>query len=172
MGVLQALGYEVKPANAVQRTMQRVAALGPVSKVFQKTLHAVDRPLYRWSKGKLTVPGLVAGLPVVMLTTTGAKSGEPRSMPLLGVPLGEDMALIGSNYGTEHTPGWVYNLEAHPNATVAWRDRTVDVVARRATDEEAERAFASGASFYSGFPKYRDRVTNRDIRVFVLEPST
>lgn len=171
MGVLQELGYVVKPANAVQRMMQRVARIGPVSKVFQKTLYAIDRPLYRWTKGRVTVPGLVAGLPVVMVTTTGAKSGEPRSMPLLGIPLGDDVAVIGSNFGTEHTPGWVYNLEANPAATVGWRDREVAVIARRANDEETERAFDLGSGYYSGFPAYRERAGHRDIRVFVLEPT-
>lgn len=172
MGVLQGLGYEVKPANAFQRAMQRVAQTGPVSKVFQKTLYAIDRPLYRWSKGRLTVPGLVAGLPVVMLTSTGAKSGELRSMPLLGIPLDDDLAVIGSNFGTERTPGWVYNLEADPTATVRWRDRTVECKARLASAEEADQAFEVGAQYYSGFPSYRARANHRDIRVFVLEPIT
>ena len=171
MGVLQELEYEITPANAVQRGMQRVAQVGPVSKLFQKTLYAIDRPLYRWTKGRVTVPGLVAGLPVVLVTTTGTKSGEPRSMPLLGIPVGDDLAIIGSNYGTERTPGWVHNLEADPHATVTWRDRTVDVVARRAGTDETERAFEAGASWYSGFPAYRERAAHREIRVFVLEPA-
>lgn len=171
MGLQHELGYDVRPGNAFQRAMQRVASWAPISRLFQKVLHVVDRPLYRWSKGRLTVPGLVAGLPVIMVTTTGAKSGLPRSMPLLGVPIGDDIAIIGSNFGTERTPGWVANLEADPAATVAWRDRSVAVVARRATPEETERAFDVGAAFYSGFPAYRDRAAHREIRVFVLRPA-
>lgn len=171
MGVLQELGYDVRPANAIQRAVQRVAAWGPISRLFQKTLHVIDRPLYRWSKGRLTVPGLLAGLPVVLLTTTGAKSGQPRSMPLLGIPMGDDIAVIGSNFGTERTPGWVVNLEADPVATVGWRDRSATVLARRASSEETDRAFELGSVFYSGFPAYRERASHREIRVFVLEPS-
>lgn len=171
MGVLHELDDDVRPANAFQRLMQRLAAWAPISRLFQKTLHVVDRPLYRWSEGRLTVSGIVAGLPVVMLTTTGAKTGQPRSMPLLGVPMGDDVAVIGSNFGTERTPGWVVNLETDPSATVQWRDRTVRVVARRASPEETERAFEIGAVFYSGFPAYRDRAAHREIRVFVLEPT-
>lgn len=171
MGVLQDLDYRVRPANAFQRAMQRLASWGPVSWVFQKTLYVVDRPLYRWSNGRLTVPGLVAGLPVILVTTTGAKTGLPRSMPLLGVPMGDDIAVIGSNFGTERTPGWVRNLEADPTATVRWRDRTADVTARRATPEETDRAFEVGSVFYSGFPAYRRRAAHREIRVFVLEPA-
>ena len=101
--------------------------------------------LYKRTDGRLTAPGLMAGLPVIMLTTTGAKSGEPRSMPL-----GDDLAVIGSNYGQHRTPGWVYNLEADPAATVSYRDRSVEVTARAATDAEADEAFEIAASFYPG----------------------
>lgn len=170
MGTLHELGYDVGTANAVQRAVQRVAATRPAAWVFQRTLYAVDKPLYRWSKGRITVPGLVAGLPVVLLTTTGARSGQPRTMPLVGIPIGDDLAVIGSNYGQERTPGWVHNLEADPAATVEWRAARVDVTARPAGPAEADRAFEIGARFYPGFATYRERAAHRTIRVFVLEP--
>ena len=168
MSVLDELDYTVKPANAAQRVTQRIAASGPGAWLFQRTLYPVDKLLYKRSKGRVTVPGLMAGLPVIMLTTTGAKSGEPRSMPLVGIPLDDDLALIGSNYGQKRTPGWVYNLEANPEATVSYRDRSVEVVARPATDAEADRAFEIAAGFYPGYGKYRARASHRTIRVFVL----
>ena len=169
MGLLHELGYEVKPANAVQRAMQHVASTKPMAWFFQRTLYPIDKRLFRWSKGRITVPGLVAGLPVITLTTTGRKSGEPRTMPLLGVPIGDDLAVIGTNYGQEHTPGWVHNLEADPHGTVAFGDRRVDVTARRADVAEAEQAFERAAEVYVGYAEYRKRVTDREIRVFVLE---
>ncbi len=172
MGVLSELGYAVRPANAAQRIVQRFAASRPGSWLFQKTLYAIDRPLFRATHGRLSGPGLLAGLPVIMLTTTGAKSGRPRTMPLVGIPLGDDLAVIGSNYGQQHTPGWVYNLLADPAATVAYRDRTVEVTARLATDAEADQAFEVSATFYPGYGKYRARASHRVIRVFVLEPAT
>lgn len=171
MGVLDELDYVLKPANAAQRVTQRIAASGPGAWVFQRTLYPVDKVLYKRTDGRLTVPGLMAGLPVIMLTTTGAKSGEPRSMPLVGIPLGDDLAVIGSNYGQQRTPGWVYNLEADPAATVAYRDRSVEVTARAASAEEADEAFEIAATFYPGYGKYRARASHRTIRVFVLEPS-
>ena len=172
MGVLSELGYVVKPANAAQRVTQRIGASGPGSWVFQKTLYAIDRPLFRASKGRVSAPGVLAGLPVIMLTTTGAKSGLPRTMPLVGIPMGDDLAVIGSNYGQEHTPGWVYNLLADPAATVAHRDRSVEVTARPATDAEADEAFEIGARIYPGYATYRTRASHRVIRVFVLESAT
>lgn len=171
MGVLDELGYDVKPANAAQRLTQRIAASRPGAWLFQRTLYPVDKLLYRRTDGRVTVPGLVAGLPVIMLTTTGAKTGQSRSMPLVGIPMGDTLAVIGSNYGQQATPGWVYNLEADPAATVAYRDRSVAVTARPATDAEADEAFDIATTIYPGYGKYRERADHRVIRVFVLEPT-
>ena len=171
MGVLDELDYTVTPANAAQRVTQRIAASGPGAWLFQRTLYPVDKVLYRRTSGRVTVPGLMAGLPVIMLTTTGAKTGQSRSMPLVGIPLGGELAIIGSNYGQARTPGWVHNLEADPHASVGYRDRSVDVVARRAGDDQADEAFAVAATFYPGYGKYRDRASHRTIRVFVLDPA-
>ena len=168
MSVLDELDYTVKPANAAQRVTQKIAASAPGAWLSQRTLYPLDKLLYKRTNGRVTIAELMAGLPVIMLTTTGAKSGEPRSMPLVGVPLDDDLALIGSNYGQERTPGWVYNLEANPEATVSFRDRSIDVTARPATDAEADRAFEIAAGFYPGYGKYRARASHRTIRVFVL----
>ena len=135
MGSLHELGFEVKPANALQRMIQAVGSSRPGAWLFSKTLYQPDKVLFKATGGRLTVPAFLAGLPVVMLTTTGAKTGQRRTMPLLGIPVGGDLAVIGSNYGQKNTPGWVYNLEADPSAAVGYRDRTVDVVARRADEK-------------------------------------
>jgi deazaflavin-dependent oxidoreductase (nitroreductase family) len=171
MGTLAELDYALKPANAAQRVVQRLAASTAGAWVFQRTLYPIDKVLYRRTDGRVTVPGLMAGLPVIMLTTTGARSGDPRSMPLVGIPLGDDLAVIGSNYGQKRTPGWVYNLEADPAATVSYRERSVPVTARPASDAEADRAFEIAAGFYPGYGKYRARAGHRTIRVFILEPT-
>lgn len=171
MGLQDELAYDVRAANVVQRQMQRIASTRPGSWTFQKTLYRFDRLVFDWSDGRLTVPGLVAGLPVIMLTTTGARSGEPRTMPLLGIPFEGHIAVIGSNYGQQPTPGWVYNLEADPAAEVSYRGAAVPVTARAATPEEVERIFELGAGIYGGYAKYRRRADHRTIRVFVLEPA-
>jgi hypothetical protein len=94
--------------------MQRVASSRAGAWLFSKTLYPVDKVLFRMTGGRLTLPSLTAGVSVIMLTTNGAKSGKTRTMPLLGIPVGENLAIIGSNYGQKATPGWVYNLEADP----------------------------------------------------------
>ncbi len=170
MGLISELRFDVKDANAIQRVPQKFASSGPGAWVFQRTLYPIDRRLFRLTKGRLTVPGLMAGLPVILLTTTGAKTGEDRTMPLVGIPMDDDMAVIGSNFGQSSTPGWVYNLRAKAEATVAHGSESVEVTARSATDAETERAFEAGAAFYGGFPKYRERASHREIEVFILEP--
>ncbi len=85
-------------------------------------LPVVDQTCVPDEQGSAVGPGLLAGLPVIMLTTTGAKSGLPRPMPLVGIPMGDDVAVIGSNYGQERTPGWVHNLLANPAATVDYHE--------------------------------------------------
>ena len=172
MGVLHDLDYEVKHANGLQRIMQAVASSRPGAWMFSKTLHQQDKVLFKATGGRLTVPSILAGLPVVMLTTNGAKTGQSRTMPLLGIPVGDDLAVIGSNYGQKGTPGWVYNLEADPSAVVGYRKRTVAVVARQADKIETDRVFELAAAVYSGYAKYRIRANHRVIKVFVLESAS
>ena len=172
MGLATEIGYEIRPTNAAQRAMQHVAASKPGAWMFSKVLHHADRRLHAWTSGRYTVPTILAGLPVVMVTTTGARSGVPRTMPLLAIPIGDDLAVIGTNFGQTDTPGWVFNLEADPHGSVTYRDREVAFVARPATDAEYDTAFASAAQVYPGYDKYRERISDRRIRVFVLEPTT
>ena len=169
MGVLKELDYETGSANAIQKVTQRIASSGPGAWVLQRTLYPLDKVLYNATSCRLTGASLMAGLPVIMLTTTGAKSGQQRTMPLLGIPLGDDMAVIGSNYGQKSTPGWVYNLRSDPAATVSFRSKDMAVSARPATEDETEQAFEAGSAFYGGYEKYRARADNREIQVFMLE---
>ena len=91
-------------ANAFQRAIRRLAASGPGSWMFARILHKVDRPVFRLTRGRATVGSLVSGLPVVMLTTTGARTGKPRTVPILGLPTADGLAVIASNWGRKHPP--------------------------------------------------------------------
>ena len=172
VGVLEQLGYELRPPNAVQRLTQKVAASRPGAWTAQRVLYPLDKVVFRSTNGRATVASLTAGLPVIMLTTTGAKSGEQRTMPLLGTQYGDDISIIGSNYVQERTPVCEYNLEHDPGAVVTYRDIAVDVVARRLDDAEADRVFAAAAKTYAGYGHYRERADHRKIKVFALEPAS
>lgn len=169
VGVTKHLDFTVSPPNLVQRVMQQFAASRVGSWIFSKTLHHVDRPLMRVSKGRASLPGLMGGLPIITLTTIGAKSGLPREAPLVGIPIGSDLAVIGSGWGMEPTPAWVHNLLANPAATIRYRERTIHVQARRPTADEEDRIWESARSVYPGFAVYPVRASHRQIEVFVLE---
>ena len=172
MGTLKELRYEVSKANRLQKMMQAFGSSRVGAWFFSKSLHGPDRLLFKLTNARSTLPTILAGLPVIMLTTTGAKTGKQRTMPLLGVPIEGNIAIIGSNYGQKKTPGWVYNLEKNPSAVVSYQDRSATVIARLSAEEETNKIFELGGAFYPGYPKYRVRADHREIRVFVLEVAT
>ena len=169
MDLLTELDYTAKPTNGVQRRVQGAASGAWVGSLLAKTLIPLDKASFLLTRGRHTAASLLAGLPVIMLTTTGAKTGKARTKPLLGIPIDQELAVIGSNFGTASTPGWVYNLEADASATVEYRDQMVAVAARRAIVSETERVFELAAAVYGAFPAYRERAAHRDIRVFILD---
>jgi len=172
MGTATELGYRHHKANAVQRSMQALGSSRPGAWTFARLLPPVDRVLERTTHGRWSAPGLLAGLPVIMVTTTGRRSGQRRTTPLISVPVGDDLALLGTNFGGPSTPAWVFNLEADPRATVAYEGRAIEAVARPATEEERAVVWAGSEGVYGGYAKYRTRVQDREIRIFVLETTS
>jgi deazaflavin-dependent oxidoreductase (nitroreductase family) len=168
MGLQQALGYTVKPANAAQRAFQHLSSSRPGAWMFAHTAHRLDKLLLRATHGRTTLAGLTAGIPVLTITTTGRKSGVPRTMPLLGVPVGDDLALVGTNFGREQEPAWVGNLHAEPRAVVEYRGTRIDVVGRDATADERDAVLHEAARIYPGYDAYRERISTREIPVLVL----
>jgi deazaflavin-dependent oxidoreductase (nitroreductase family) len=159
-------------ANGLQKLLRRFAAGGPGSWLFARVLHRIDRPVFRLTRGRYTFASLVSGIPVIMLTTTGARSGLPRSVPVLGIPADGDLAIIASNFGQYRNPAWYHNLRADPHAEIG-----VDGIHRRVRAVEVEgdrraRVWHEGLRIYPGFAQYERRAAHRHISVFVLEPVT
>jgi len=158
-------------ANRVHKILRRFAASGPGSWLFARIAHHLDRPIHRLTHGRHTLGSAIAGLPVVMLTTTGARSGRSRTVPVLGIPFSDGVAVIASNFGQHHQPAWYYNLRAHPDAHVV-----IDGVGRpvRAVEADGDRRaeiWSEGLRVYPGFSQYERRASHRRISVFVLEPA-
>jgi deazaflavin-dependent oxidoreductase (nitroreductase family) len=156
-------------ANAIQRGMRRLVALAPASWLFARILHRIDRPVYKLTRGRHTLASLLTGLPVVMLTTTGARSGVPRTVPVLGLPTPDGLVVIASNWGQAHHPAWHYNLRADPRATVVTNGVTGSVRAVVATNDRRARIWQEGLKVYPGWSQYERRASRRDIAVYVLE---
>ena len=169
MGTAAAIGYELRPPNAVQRGMQSVVASRPGAWFFSRTLRHLDDAVARVSRGRTSAAELVGGLPVLDLTTTGRKSGQQRTSHLIAVPCGTDLAVLGTNFGQQGTPAWVLNLEAQPRAVVASHGARCEVVAREATETERAAVMSSSANVYGGYQKYQERITGRRVRIFILE---
>src|SRR5579862_9159160 len=168
MGIIQALGYEARKPNAFHVAMQHIAASRPGAWLFSKTVHQMDSALLRLSRGRATLPGVMAGLPVVTVTTTGARTGQRRSVPLVGVPAGEDIAVIGTRFGQLRTPGWYHNMRADPEVEVTYQNRTVKAVAREADDAERQAIWDRARKIYLGYEAYSRRIKNRHIHIMIL----
>lgn len=110
-------------------------------------------------------------LPGLLLTTTGSKTGQPRTVPIACFQEGDDLVVVGSNFGRDKHPAWSGNLLKTPEAVVDFRGEVFDVAARRATDEEVEALWPRFVRRWPAFDTYRKRTdaAGRDIRVFYLE---
>ena len=157
-------------ANAVQKALRRLAASGPGAWLFARVLHRIDRPVYRLTRGRHTFANLLSGIPVVLLTTTGARTGRPRTVPVLGLPTADGLAVIASNFGQQHQPGWYYNLRANPEGSVTADGPTRQVRAVEAEGDVRRRIWEEGLRIYPGWAQYERRASHRRIAVFVLEP--
>lgn len=124
-------------------------------------------PLYRLSGGR--IGGRINRAPVLLLTTTGRKSGQQRTAPVVYLADGENLVVIGSNAGHSRTPAWSLNLKANSDAAVEVGRERRAVRARVASGEERSDLWRKHNEQYSGFDEYEAR-TDRDIALFVLEP--
>jgi deazaflavin-dependent oxidoreductase (nitroreductase family) len=135
-----------------------------------KGLRAVGKlnvPVYRLTRGR--VGGKVGKGPVLLLTTTGRKSGEPRTAPVLYLADGDSFVVINTNAGNAKVPAWSLNLRANPEAEVEVKGRRTKVQARLAEGEERADLWRRHCEQYSGWDYYESKL-DREIGVFVLEP--
>ncbi len=168
MGTISALGLPAPRRDPFSRAVAVVASSRPGAAVFKVLLPVLDRAASRATGGRRTATELTAGLPTVYLTTRGARSGLDRTVPLIAVPFGEDVVVVGSNWGGAKHPGWVHNLAADPSGRLAHGGREVAVRARELAGEEADRAWATARDLYRGYRTYPARTGGREIRLFVL----
>jgi len=133
-----------------------------------KYLGAVHRLLYRASGGR--IGGRVWGLRVVLLTTTGRRTGKARTVALCSLPDGADVVVIASYGGLDQHPAWWLNLVADPHATIQVGPRTLAVVARRAEGADHARLWPAVKKMNPFYAQY-ELITDRDIPVVILEPA-
>ena len=133
-----------------------------------RILGGMHKRVYRVTGGK--IGGRIGKLPVLLLTTIGRKSGQPRTQPLAYTRAGDGYAVIASKGGAPQHPLWYLNLRANPLAEVTVGRETRKVHARDAEGEERERLWRALADLYPGYDRYAQK-TSRRIPVVVLELS-
>jgi F420H(2)-dependent quinone reductase len=127
----------------------------------------LNSPIYRLTGGR--VGGKLGKAPILLLTTTGRKSGQPRTAPVLYLADGDRFVVINTNAGNEKTPAWSLNLRADPKAEVEVGRKKVAVRARLAEGDERADLWRRHSEQYSGWDYYESKL-DRAVGVFVLEP--
>lgn len=122
---------------------------------------------FRANDGK--VGGRFEGADLLLLTTTGAKSGQQRLSPLAYFRIDGKLVIIGSFAGADANPAWVHNLRANPSAHIEVGNESSDVVARELPRDERDELFPKITAVASGFAEYQAK-TSRVIPVFELQP--
>jgi deazaflavin-dependent oxidoreductase (nitroreductase family) len=168
MGLAGELAIHPPGRSPLGRAIRWFAGTRAGARCLSPTLRHLDRWTLRLTRGRTTVSDGLGGVPTLFLTTTGARSGQPRTSQLIAVPAGEDLAVIGSNFGRAAQPGWVANLTADPTATATYRGRSLPVRARELTGAEAEQVWTAARALHSGFATYPAMTAGRVIRVFLL----
>jgi deazaflavin-dependent oxidoreductase (nitroreductase family) len=156
----------VRIDSPIGRIVQRVAGSRPFAAVAPKVVPPLDRFVHRLTGGRVLLNEAL--LPGLMLTATGHKSGEPRTVPLATMPDGDALVVVGSNFGRPHHPAWSTNLIHHPEATVNYRRETFPVVAHQLSEEEKADMWPKLTAMWPVYDRYVER-SQRDLRVFRLE---
>jgi deazaflavin-dependent oxidoreductase (nitroreductase family) len=127
----------------------------------------VDRLIGRVTRGRVVALGIA---PSLIITTTGRRSGQPRSNPLLYVRDGDAYVVIGSNWGQTRHPAWSLNLLAEPTAAVTLDGTRFPVRATLAEGAQRERLWQLLLAEWPAYRTYVERSGGRDIRIFRLAP--
>jgi deazaflavin-dependent nitroreductase family protein len=121
---------------------------------------------FRGNEGK--VGGPFKGAPLLLLTTTGARTGISRTTPVMYLPDGDRLIIFASKAGAPTNPDWYHNLVVHPKASVEVGTETFDVTATVLTGKERDQLYAKQATLYPGFADYAAKTT-RQIPVVALQ---
>lgn len=156
--------------NWIQKILLKFTSSKFGARIASRVLPPLDKAILKLSNNRSSLTSILSGIPVIVLTTIGAKSGLPRTVPLLGVVKGEDVFLIASNWGQVRHPSWYYNLKANPKAQLSFEGKTGQYRAREATDAEREIYWDEAVDIYPGYAEYKKRIKTREIPMFVLSP--
>jgi deazaflavin-dependent oxidoreductase (nitroreductase family) len=140
----------------------------PGFRIIMKVLGTIHRGVYRETGGKLG--RTFFGSPILLLTTTGRKTGRHRTWPLTYLPEDDRLIVIASNGGQPNHPAWYLNLRVNPHVSVQLGDRTLTMIARTTEGDERARLWSRVVQEYPAYEGYQ-RKTDRQIPVVILHPA-
>jgi deazaflavin-dependent oxidoreductase (nitroreductase family) len=152
--------------NLYEHCLRRLARRPWVALVGRYLVTPVDRFLRARTDGRL---GLTGRVPTLLLTTTGRRTGRPRTTPLFYRHDGDRLAIVATNFGRPNHPAWSANLLASPDARVRLDREDRAYRARLATAAEETRLWPAFDAHWPAYASYRARC-RRDVRMFILEP--
>jgi deazaflavin-dependent oxidoreductase (nitroreductase family) len=133
-------------------------------------IHYIDLWLEHWTHGRFSSASLV-GVPLLILTTKGARSGLLRSTPLLFMKHGQEIIVIASSLGSPRHPDWYFNLRSNPEVSLRIEGKSKYYFARQANGQERQDYWEEMVNLYSGYTKYASLAADREIPVIVFIPS-
>ncbi|WP_033286510.1 nitroreductase/quinone reductase family protein [Streptomyces sp. NRRL F-525] len=145
------------------RAVQKVSSTRAFARIAPHVIPAMDRTVHRLTRGKVLLSAQM--LPGVILTSTGARSGQARRSPLACMPEDGGWILVGSNFGRTGHPAWTHNLIAHPDAEISWKGEEIPVTARLLEGEERAGVWKTALAFWPPYATYQKRI-EREIRLF------
>jgi deazaflavin-dependent oxidoreductase (nitroreductase family) len=166
------INFQQRRPGPLRRLVQKAAEIIPMSWIRPRALVRVDREMFRLSRGRTTLSAWISGLPIIMLTTTGARSGQARTLPVLALPEDDHLVVIASNFGLPTNPGWYYNLRAQQRVMITWKGSSVEMRARELSGAERQRYIDLGLEAYPWWEQYHRRAAPRLVPVIMLEPSS
>jgi deazaflavin-dependent oxidoreductase (nitroreductase family) len=152
-----------KPLRPFSPRQERIA------KPFVRTMAAVNTWIYRLSGGRIAGKW-THGEPMLLLTTIGRKSGEPRTVPLVYMSEGDRLIVVGSQAGMSKDPQWMANAAANPSVEVEIGARKRKMRAHRGSAEEKARYWPALCAMNSDYAAYQSRTT-RDIPILIIDPA-
>ena len=138
-----------------------------MNKTLMHTVGVIHRGLYRLTKG--SIGAKLGGRPMVLLTTTGRKSGKQRTIPLQYMEDGDNIIVVASNGGNVNHPAWWHNVNANADVTIQVGKKTTRARAETANEEERARLWPVLVDYYPGYQGYEDE-TERTVPVVILRP--
>jgi deazaflavin-dependent oxidoreductase (nitroreductase family) len=157
--------------NWLQKVITRIAMSAVGARFSAYTMHHLDKLVLRVSNGRSTAATLLTGLEILSLTTTGAKSGQPRTVPLVAIPYKSGQyVIIASNWGQQKNPAWYYNILAHPQVTVTRDGRSQTYLAHETDGDARAACWQAALATYPGYAAYERRARRR-IPVILLTPN-